>query len=77
MLLSLTMSIFVWFPEKWVFSILDPPSIYAPTHDPLILRSSIVASPARHALATKPSNDNSQLNRLLYPPYTDKSKRDA
>lgn len=24
-----------------------------------------------------PTNDNSQLNRLLYPPYTDKSKQDA
>ena len=24
-----------------------------------------------------PPNDNSQLNRLLYPPYTDKSKQDA
>ena len=24
-----------------------------------------------------PPNDNSQLNKFLYPPYTDKGKRDA
>ena len=25
----------------------------------------------------EPPNDNSQLNKFLYPPYTDKGKRDA
>ena len=37
----------------------------------------LVASTKSIYKKVEPSNDNSQLNRLLYPPYTDKSKRDA
>ena len=37
----------------------------------------LVASTKSIYKQVEPPNDNSQLNRFLYPPFTDKSKRDA
>jgi len=49
----------------------------AMSEDAASREDALVASTKSIYKQVEPPNDNSQLNKFLYPPYNDKSKRDA